>query len=270
MLAAACTAIEGFGFSVPEPVVLQRSNHLVLRLDPHPIVAKAALRPEKHTALAIEMAVAQHLASKHVPAVRPAAGIPATVHTAGGIAMTFWELVETVERTPDVDIGASLAQAHNALADFEGSLPSWRDHHRDVVERLHGIDFPAPQAATTTLHRAAARINAALEGLQASEQPLLGEPHTNNVLAGPDGWVLCDFEAACTGPVESDLSFLPVDLVAGYGPHDVARRDLFSRATNLRVAVWCWLGADESPELLGHALAHTATLASWLAMPGQA
>jgi Ser/Thr protein kinase RdoA (MazF antagonist) len=263
---AATELASSFGLNGCAPVILQSSNNVVVRLDPYPVVVKVAGRAEKHDALQIELAVALHLAEKHAPTVRPAAAVAAIVHENQERAMTFWDLVPIDEgRAPDGQIGTGIARIHRDLQDFDGELPSWRAYLLEVIIRLHDPSFPAPEAEAKTLREACRRIEDAVTNVDVvREQPLLGEPHLNNVFAGPIGWVFADFEAACIGPSEADLAYLPSKVIKTYGPYDEELRELFVRVTNLRVAAWCWIGATRSPELRPHAEHHTHELGQWL------
>lgn len=63
-----------------------------------------------------------------------------------------------------------------------------------------------------------------------------GDAHLGNVLAGPDGPVLCDFDSACVGPPEWDLTPLAVGVERFGEPRRRYRR--FAREYGFDVTDW--------------------------------
>ena len=74
-------------------------------------------------------------------------------------------------------------------------------------------------------------VEAALAAVTAPRRALHGSPHGGNWLVSANGPRLLDFETACCGPVEWDLSALPDDAVAFFPAAD---RELVAYAQRLR------------------------------------
>ncbi|AOS60893.1 aminoglycoside phosphotransferase family protein [Actinoalloteichus hymeniacidonis] len=169
------------------------------------IVASARLR---HRAEKV-VRIARWLAENDVSAVRLPAGIEQPVYAAGQVA-TIWEMIPHVGPPPGAkDLARLLRDIHRLQApDFP--LPTWRpldDVHRrladaeelsdrdraflegrcaEVADRLRDLRFPLPQGV---LH---------------------GDAHLGNLIPGPDGTAICDFDSTCVGPREWDLTPLAV------------------------------------------------------------
>ncbi len=84
-------------------------------------------------------------------------------------------------------------------------------------------------------------------------QPLHGDAHPGNLIAGPDGFVWADFEESCRGPVSWDLASLartrrfdPAPALAAYG----AVPDLADamRLRALHGLVWWAIFAERDPK----------------------
>ena len=69
--------------------MLSDSYNVVVWLRPSPVVAKVGTG--HHRRLAVELSIAQHLASCGAPVVRPSDLMPQEVHGPDGFEVTFWE-----------------------------------------------------------------------------------------------------------------------------------------------------------------------------------
>ncbi|APU12144.1 MULTISPECIES: aminoglycoside phosphotransferase family protein [Actinoalloteichus] len=169
------------------------------------IVASARLR---HRAEKV-VRMARWLAENGVAAVRLPAGLDQPIY-AGGQVATVWEAIPHVGSPPGAEELARLLRDIHRLPAPDFPLPTWRplddvrrrladaeelsDRDRgflerrcaDVAERLLDLRFPLPQGV---LH---------------------GDAHLGNLIPGPDGTVICDFDSACVGPREWDLTPLAV------------------------------------------------------------
>lgn len=210
-LTAVRAVARAHGLPADEPVVLADGVNVVVHLAPAPIVAKAAARSrlvrDAGVWLGRELEVAAAVGASDVPVVAPSAALEPRVHEHAGVPMTFWALVETGPTEPPAParVGAMLAELHAVLRASRLSLP--RLAPLDDIAR-----FLARAAVTGTLDEgdraclaaAYARLTGALA--PGDEQPLHGDAHPGNLLAGPAGWLWCDFEDTCRGPLEWDLA----------------------------------------------------------------
>jgi Ser/Thr protein kinase RdoA (MazF antagonist) len=107
-------------------------------------------------------------------------------------------------------LGQALQAFHNALADFPDPLPPLGEK----LTRAAAL-FADPEKTpklTASDRRLLAdvyeRLQLARSNLEGTS-PLHGEPHEGNVLWTSDGPLFIDFEAACRGPVQWDVAYLP-------------------------------------------------------------
>jgi Ser/Thr protein kinase RdoA (MazF antagonist) len=180
-----------------------------------------------------------------------------------GLEVTFWEYCAHAagEPTPD-QLGRSLRLLHEALKDYPEPLPDW--DRFDGVGRI--LDAPALLARLSPVDRAFLRrtfreLCDAIAEFHPPKQPLHGEPHGANLLLSSRGPRWIDFESACAGPQEWDLTVLPDEIVLAY--FDDVNRDLLHvlrRMRSLCVAVWCWLDPDRASVLREAGTYHLALL----------
>src|SRR5580704_5208883 len=86
-------------------------------------------------------------------------------------------------------------------------------------------------------------------------QPLHGEPHDGNRILTASGVRWLDFENACQGPLEWDLTFVSADVRAVFPDIDTDLLDLLSTLNSALVATWCWVQA-RFPEMRHHGAQH--------------
>lgn len=248
------------------PRILKDSNNTIVHLAPLPLVAKVGtshFRDASLEALDRELDVARHLASKDAPIVIPSADPPAGPHRVEGLIVTLWRFYE--DRGPlgeSPSFGRLLAGIHGALLDYQGALPWFSAELDDVGQIL--TDRKRLTRLSNEDHAFLVRIHEELQPIALSPpglpRPLHGSPHTGNWLNGPAGLLLLDFETACRGPVEWDLSAMGDEALDAF-PH--ANRDLLSllrRMRSLCVAVKCWLDPERAPEVGEAAVVHLRLL----------
>lgn len=168
------------------------------------IVGSRALRHRAHKAVL----VAEHLASNGVPATRLVPGLRQPLNC-GEHVVTVWQRVpDTGRQASGGQLGELLRKMH-ALAPPE-VLEAWAPVG-DVRARIADAEELDADDRRFLLRRCA-EVEAALHELE----PMLphglvhGDAHTGNVIVGTDGPVLCDFDSACVGPPEWDLTPLAV------------------------------------------------------------
>ena len=97
-------------------------------------------------------------------------------------------------------------------------------------------------------------------GLENVYCPLHGSPHAANWLLSADGPLLLDFETACLGPVEWDLSALGDDVLACFADVDRDLIAILRRMRSVCVAAKCWVAPDRAPQLREAGLVHLKLL----------
>ncbi|HWE88317.1 MAG TPA: aminoglycoside phosphotransferase family protein [Pseudonocardiaceae bacterium] len=181
----------------------------VFRLAHQPVVVRIAGSPAlRHRAHKV-VRVAHWLAEHEVPAVRLLPGLRQPVAVGEHLA-TVWQRVPTVRRRPTGrDLGELLRRLHT-LPQPAFELPEWAP--LDDVRRRLG---DAEELAAGDRAFLRDRCDELAGRLAALRFPLAacvvhGDAHLGNLIPGPDGPVLCDFDSTCLGPPEWDLTPLPV------------------------------------------------------------
>jgi len=243
---AALAVAADLGIRVRTPVVLTDWNNTLIRLAPAPIVAKVGtshFRDARLESLERELAVSAHLAAYGAPVVAPALGVP---QHARGLTVTLWEYVEPVaEAVPDP---AALARVQGALSDFEGELP-WFGVELDDARRLLER---APALAADDRRFLLGAVDELAPLLPPGGRPLHGSPHAANWLLSADGPRLLDFETACLGPLEWDLTTM--------GDADDELSSTLRRMRSVCVAAKCWVAPERNPVLREAAEVHLKLL----------
>ncbi|MBA3717909.1 MAG: aminoglycoside phosphotransferase family protein [Actinobacteria bacterium] len=262
---AAVAAAREHGLDPTSPAVLQDWNNTIVRLAPLPLVAKVSTSPlaDGSRSLAREVDVAAHLAARGAPVIPPATLLPPGPHLVEGLVLTMWEYCagHPVGETDGESAGRALAAVHAAFLDYPKELPSF-DVQTDEVGRLLKGRGTLPALTRTDrefLREQHAVIADALALQRFEERPLHGEAHLGNVLRAADGLRWFDFESACRGPVEWDVTTLPEH---GRGAYEVDGEllRLLGRARSLCVAAWCWVQPDRAPEVAQAARVHLRLL----------
>lgn len=216
-LAAVCAEV---GLDHRGAVSLRCVTNAVFQLAVHPVVVRISLVPALRHRAGTVAVVARWLAGHGVSAVRLLDGVDQPVH-ADGYAATLWHEVPHVGPRPTGADLARLLRALHALPPPSVPLPRWEPLAavRARLDEADGVD-PADLAI---LNRRYDEVHAALAGLdyELPHGPIHGDAHLGNLIPGPDGPVLCDFDSTCTGPREWDLLTLAVGrLRFGYPPQD--------------------------------------------------
>src|SRR5947208_2296258 len=203
VVAAALAVARSQGLRCDEPIVLRDAWHVLLHLQPLPVVARvSAGRPfpegPKPDDVVRELAVAAHAARAGAPVVPPADEVEAVPYEHGGHIVTFWRYVDPHGAADACQAGRGLRTIHEALADLDGPLPE-AGHPHETGEML---DFLSPDPGTELLREIVSR-RPELDG-----QPLHGDAHLGNCLGSSGGPLWHDFETACRGPREYDLAAL--------------------------------------------------------------
>lgn len=244
------------GLHSPQPRLLSDCNNTIVHLDPWPVVAKVAdtsHRPTAAARLRRELDVALHLTRVGAPVGAPSLELPVRPHRHGSLVVTFWRYYEH-DPGGSIDPSAAsrtLREVHRALESYLGDLPLFPllpdPRHLCAEEQEHAF-----------LLGEHARLAAALEGRAWARRPLHGDPHRGNLLLTRGGCLWIDFESACLGPQEWDLSALPGGGSGSWPDVDRELLALLRRLRTLRTVAWCRTRAGSWPEVERAAAAHLA------------
>ncbi|WP_320671140.1 phosphotransferase enzyme family protein [Patulibacter defluvii] len=208
-----------------------------------------------------ELQLARFLADRDVPAARPEGRPPAVVD---GHPVSAWRWIEH-DPAATVDgraFGTLLRRFHDATTDYDGPLPGW-PQPRLIGDRIAALRRH-PAFTEAEVDRLQTRLDGLLAALAEHPSPALpihGDAHPGNVIVGPDGPVLLDFDLVCRGPRPWDLA--PAALHAeryaggspawfaalreGYGPPRDPAEPLHVRLRELASAAWL-LAAETAPD----------------------
>lgn len=254
-----------------EPAVVADKSNLVLRLAPHPLIARVAMATSMVRVgmawLRREVELSRFLAERGCNVTRPATLLSAGPHEREGLVISFWEEEQLIAERPEPHAaGAALREAHRALAEYDTSLlPIWGsvEEARQVFARARLFDESQRHRMQLAWENVDA-IVASAASRSASLQAVHGDAHIANVLATPRGPVWTDWEDAFVGPVEWDIASLRSKaelfgeeredieaMTAAYGSdYDVdLTRDL-GLVRNVQVISWLAIFAERQPELL--------------------
>jgi hypothetical protein len=216
------------GLRCEEPVVLRAAWHVLVHLQPLPIVARVSSSipfpegPPQEDVIR-ELQVAEHAVRAGAPVIPPTDAVDPGPHRHRGRIVTLWRFVAPQGDLDPRAAGRGLRAIHEALLDYDGDLPAF-GHPRDTAEML---GFAEPSGDVELLREVAAR-RPHVEG-----QALHGDAHLFNCLSSQAGPLWHDFETACQGPREYDLAALVLhdrsqeggdaaarEALVAYGRHD--------------------------------------------------
>ncbi|HET8751604.1 MAG TPA: phosphotransferase [Gaiellaceae bacterium] len=219
--AAVAVAAE-HGLQSDDPIVLRDAWHVLVHLRPLPLVARVSSgRPypdgPPEDDVIRELSIAAHAARAGAAVVPPSDLLDPGPHRLGGHVVAFWQYVRPRREVEPVAAGQALRAIHEALADYDGELPSL--HTDDLVAITDRLE---PSADVEFLRELGVRR----PGGRA--QAIHGDAHLANCLPGP---LWHDFETACRGPREFDLAALALSArvraddasriaLEAYGDHD--------------------------------------------------
>ena len=216
-LAEALTGVCAAAGLDPEGATLIKCTaNAVFRLASAPVVVRIGASTALNHRVEKVVHVATWLAEHDVPAVRLLPGVPQPV-TFDGYVATVWEAVPHGGKRPrGRDLGKLLRLIHD-LPEPASWLPHWRPLD-DVAARIGeatdldaGID-PADLAFLKDRHDDVADQLARLE-FPSAPSLVHGDAHLGNLIPGPAGPVVCDFDSSSLGPPEWDLTPLAVGVI---------------------------------------------------------
>ena len=180
------------------------------------------------------VAVATWLAQHDFPAVRLLPGVAQPVQ-AGDHVATFWEQVPATGPEPTAtDLGILLRRLHTLPEEIP--LPQW-DPLGDVRRRLDDAEG-LNSADAAFLRTKAADLAVELHSLRPvlPPGPIHGDAQKGNLIGGPHGAVLADFDSFCTGPREWDL--VPVAFGRARFSYPSGRHEALAASYGYDVTTW--------------------------------
>jgi hypothetical protein len=188
--------------------LLRNVNNAVFRLARDPVVVRLVTLPSYVPRAELAVAAATVFAEHDVPAIRLLPGIPQPVRVAEHVA-TVWQAVPPTGPRPGGADLARLLRAVHAVPPPRQGLPDW-DPLTDFDNRVWDTTMTRADRAFL-LHRSAELATAAAELPFALPRAVLhGDAHVGNIIPGPRGPVLCDFDSCSLGPPEWDLTPIAV------------------------------------------------------------
>ncbi len=274
MLAAVEDVARRLGLDAAGARVIAESNNTVVRLPAEELVAKASttvLEGRGPAALGRELALGRRLADRGAPIAAPAPDPIAGPHEASGVVLTLWRYVTPGPKPENGDrmLGDAVRRVQAALADLAPELPPLSGTI-DRANRLlqDSAATPSLAAADRALaRRAHARLMPLVTAL-GDATGLHAEPHDGNIVWRAGGPVLIDFEAACRGPVEWDLAYLPPAALDAFPGRDEEATARLRAGVSFCVAAWCLANPDPTLDVTEAAVIHWDALRrSWLGRP---
>ncbi|HEY2764083.1 MAG TPA: aminoglycoside phosphotransferase family protein [Pseudonocardiaceae bacterium] len=197
--------------------LLRNVNNAVFRLARDPVVVRLVTLPSYVPRAELAVVAATVFAEHEVPAIRLLPGIRQPVRVGRQVA-TVWQAVPSIGPRPGGADLARLLRAVHAVPPPCRALPDW-DPLTDFDNRVRHTTTMAG-ADREFLLRRSAELGDAVARLQFAlpRSVLHGDAHLGNVIPGPDGPVLCDFDSCSVGPPEWDLTPVAVADVRFHRP----------------------------------------------------
>jgi hypothetical protein len=217
VLAEVCTKS---GLDPAGAELVKFTNNAVFRLVRDPVVVRIAGSGAVRARVPKIVAVARWLAEHDLPSVRLLEGVEQPVR-AGGHHATLWHEVPAIGPAPTgYDLAAILRRFHG-LPPPDFDLPAWRPVGpiRERIAEARGLacdDLAFLLGACDETEAAVAELRYELP-----PGPIHGDGFLGNLIPGPDGPVICDFDSASTGPREWDFAAAAVGKLRFNYPVDV-------------------------------------------------
>lgn len=204
-LAAVCAEI---GFDHRGARLLRFTNNAVFELATAPVVVRIVGSVALRHRVDKVVRVATWFAENDVPAVRLVPGLCQPV-LVGDYTATVWHAVPPfTDRPSPADLARLLRQVHGLRP--PATLPEWNplDDVRRRLGEADGLDVDELAFLRERCDLVEARLAELDFALPAGF--VHGDAHLGNLIPGPRGPVLCDFDSSCVGPPEWDLTPLAV------------------------------------------------------------
>ncbi|MEV7554169.1 aminoglycoside phosphotransferase family protein [Amycolatopsis sp. NPDC089917] len=214
--------------------LLRFTNNAVYELASAPFVVRIVGSTLLRHRVGTVVRVARHFERHDVPAIRLIPGVDQPMPVGEHLVTVWWKVPGTGRKARSADLAALLRRVH-ALEPPEG-LAAWAPFAA-VRARVSDAEELAEGDRRFLLERCA-EVEAALATLDFPLPRGLvhGDAHTGNVISGPGGPVLCDFDSSCVGPPEWDLTPLAVGHERFGDPP--ARYRVFAERYGFDVTTW--------------------------------
>ncbi|MFN2527065.1 MAG: phosphotransferase enzyme family protein [Actinomycetota bacterium] len=252
---AALAVAKRLGIETDGARVIKDSNNTIVHLLATSVVAKvgtSTLRPDIRAVLERELDIGLHLAERAAPIAPPVSHVSPGPHLERGTVITLWQYTPSADSPVSTEqLGQMLTSFHRAFADYPEPLP---DFTANLERARMGLEHTKLTSALSPSDRAflldmAADLEETLKNADIPRHPLHGDPHEDgNILPSNNGPLLIDFEAACVGPYEWDLTSLERAVDA----YPLANRNLvmlLSRMRSVVVSASCWMQYGRAPEV---------------------
>lgn len=188
--------------------LLRFTNNAVYELASAPVVVRIVGSTLLRHRVGTVVRVARHFERHGVPAIRLLPGLDQPLPVGEHLVTVWWKVPSTGRKATSADLAALLRRVHaldppDGLAEWapfaavrarvsdaeeldDGDRRFLLERCAEVEAELARLDFPLPRGL---VH---------------------GDAYPGNVISGPDGPVLCDFDSSCVGPPEWDLTPLAV------------------------------------------------------------
>jgi hypothetical protein len=204
LLSLLATIGHDYGLDAGDAELIKFTNNAVFRLPRAGVVVRIAGSLAVRQRVPKVVMVARWLAERDLPAVRLVPDLPQPL-TVDGELVTLWrEVPRTGQQPTGTDLGRALRQVHELPAPPD--LPAWNpldairtrladaedldeDDHAFLLVACDGVEA-ALSTAQTVLPRGLVHGDATLA----------------NLIPGPHGPVICDFDSTSYGPAEWDLT----------------------------------------------------------------
>ncbi|HWD05083.1 MAG TPA: aminoglycoside phosphotransferase family protein [Amycolatopsis sp.] len=214
--------------------LLRFTNNAVYTLATAPVVVRIVGSTRLRHRVGTVVWVAEYFARHGVPAIRLLEGVGQPI-VVGPHLVTAWHEVPSVGfPATTADLAGLLRRVH-ALPPPEG-LVAWAPFTA-IRARVSDAEELSDGDRAFLLDRCA-EVEGRLAELdfQLARSLVHGDAHPGNVIPGPAGPVLCDFDSACVGPPEWDLTPLAVGRERFGDPPSHYER--FAEAYGFDVTAW--------------------------------
>ncbi|WP_405150923.1 aminoglycoside phosphotransferase family protein [Sphaerisporangium sp. NBC_01403] len=202
LLAAVCAET---GLDPTRAELIKFTNNAVFRLRASPVVVRIAGSTAARERAETVVRVARWLAGHGFPAVRLLPGVEQPIRLHGQV-ITLWEHIPETGLRPDgADLAILLKRLHR-LPGPPADLPSW--HPMDEVRQRLAEPEDLDAGDHAFLLGECDEVEEQLAGLRfvLPQGVIHGDAFIGNLIAGPRGPVLCDFDGTTIGPREWDLA----------------------------------------------------------------
>ncbi|GAB2937163.1 aminoglycoside phosphotransferase family protein [Micromonospora polyrhachis] len=185
--------------------LIKFTNNAVFELAQEPIVVRIAGSQTVRDRVPKIIAVAKWLTTHGMPSVQLLPNVKQPIEAHGHLATIWHSVPATGIAATASDLGRILRRFHS-LPPPATPLPRWRPL-RPIRQRIAETDI-LPKSDRLFLESKCDELEGAIVDLRYSipPGPIHGDSFIGNLIPGPTGPVICDFDSAAYGPREWDLT----------------------------------------------------------------